>query len=311
MHNPPIFVVGALRSGTTLLRLLMDHHSQINVFGEFEAAVAACDQGQFPDINRFHQYLEVDRQTTTYQLKIDKTLDYPGLVRNLFEQMRERSSKPHVGACIHSNIHMIPKLWPKAKFIFLVRDPRDVARSCIGMGWVGNVYNGSDYWLDAVSKYERLKSSINKEQIFELRYEDLVAEPEDKLSEICNFLGVNYEEGMLDIQDDSTYERPNSQFSYQWKNKLSARDVELVEYRCHRLMEKYNYPLAHNPPKAPGALEKLFLYTDNRLKRLRFSINRWGLANWFFYILSKKLPNKTFKRNMQMKINNINKMHLK
>jgi hypothetical protein len=55
--DSPVFVVGPLRSGTTLLRLLLDHHPEINMFGEFEGAVSQAVGDDWPDLDQLSELL--------------------------------------------------------------------------------------------------------------------------------------------------------------------------------------------------------------------------------------------------------------
>jgi len=65
-------------------------------------------------------------------------------VNSFLVQKRELESKQFVGATVHRKFDKLLMIWPDAKFIHVVRDPRDVARSVVKMGRVGHVYYGAD-----------------------------------------------------------------------------------------------------------------------------------------------------------------------
>ena len=136
LHTQPAFIVGAVRSGTTLLRLMLDHHPELAFHFEFEFGVDQVSaNGMYPEIDRYHDYLAQHRVFQMSGGKIDPDLDFRHLVNSFLEQKRVRDGKTTVGATVHHHIDRIQFLWPEAKYIHLLRDGRDVARSCMAMGW--------------------------------------------------------------------------------------------------------------------------------------------------------------------------------
>lgn len=134
--GPPIFLVGAERSGTTLLRLMLDSHPELAFRWESEVLVEKVgDDGAFPDLAEYHEHLRMYRFVE--KPAIDPSLDYAALVRSILEQKRVADRKPRVGAVVHAHFDRLLFIWPDAIFIHLVRDPRDVAQSVVEMGWEG------------------------------------------------------------------------------------------------------------------------------------------------------------------------------
>ena len=140
--RPPFFLVGAERSGTTLLRLMLSHHPEVDCAPEFEFVVDRLPaDGGWPDLADYHAWLRLDRVFLAHQLEIDPALAYPDLVRGFLAQFAGRVPGPIVGATCHRHFERLEELWPGAKYVYLLRDGRDVARSNIGMGWEGNVWH--------------------------------------------------------------------------------------------------------------------------------------------------------------------------
>ena len=136
-----IFVCGALRSGSSLTHLMLDSHPQIKNPGEFDFLFdKITDEGVFPQINEYHEWLSSHRIFMSKSLVIDKMLSFPELIDSFINQLNE--SEHLLALNVHRGFDRIHYLFPNAKYIHLIRDPRDVARSSIGMGWAGNVYYG-------------------------------------------------------------------------------------------------------------------------------------------------------------------------
>ena len=149
----PVFLVGSERSGTTLLRLMLDHHPEIAFEKEFDFVVAkVTDAGQLPPLDDYLEWIATVRGA---DYAIPPSLGYRALVNDFLRQKQAASGgKPHVGATIHRNFDRLRFLWPDARYIHLVRDPRDVARSVVQKGWAGNIYQASEFWIQAESCWD-------------------------------------------------------------------------------------------------------------------------------------------------------------
>lgn len=307
----PVFFVGALRSGTTLLRLMVDHHPDVCVFGEFEYAVRWVDENGPPPLQDFHQRLQMDRVFRAHGVEIDDSLDFTGLVRSFFDQAAAPSQKPIRGCTVHSNFHQIPRFWPDARFVHLVRDPRDVARSCIGMGWVGNVYYGAHYWRDPILRWKRLAPTLAPHQKHELHYEDLIRDPVGELTKICDFLGVPYSESMLAYPNDTTYALPDPSLTEQWRRKLSDDEIMWVESICHPLMSEFGYSPHVVPGRAPTTLEAVQLALQHRSSRVRRNVRVYGLPLYVSWQMAQRLPANGLGKRILRKVDDVTTSRLK
>jgi hypothetical protein len=307
----PCFVVGALRSGTTMFRLMLDGHPDCNIFGEFELAVSQLSDEGWPTLEMYYRHLEQDRVFNSPPLlRIDRTLGYPQLVRSFFEQRTALKLTKVVGASIHSNFHRCPELWPDAKYIHVLRDPRDVARSCIGMGWVGNVFYGADIWRRAQRNWDVLCLKTEPKQRHELKYEALVADPKQVLGEVCEFLELEFAEEMLTYGVKTTYASPDVSLIEQWRTKLSEEQIWQVEVKCRDIMLQRGYEPVSTRKSLPTIVEQLKLLVQHKGGRVRHSIDRYGLPLWTAHQFRRVAP-KYVALNVRKRMNEIDKEHLK
>ena len=246
----PFFLVGSERSGTTLLRLMLSHHPRIECAPEFEFLVEplahtapppAGGEPSWPELARVHDWLSTNRIFLPHDLTIDPSLDYRALMQSFVTQYCERSGKEVHGATCHKHFDRLGWIWPDVRLVHLLRDGRDVARSCIGMGWAGNVWYGAERWLDAERLWDDLQAVVPEERRIELRYEDLLAGPERELGRVCAFLGTEYDPAMMDYAEASTYSRPDPSLAQQWKRKLSSEELSLLETRMGDMLRRRGY----------------------------------------------------------------------
>lgn len=312
LQEQPAFIVGAVRSGTTLLRLMLDHHPELAFHFEFEFAVdqVAAD-GSFPSLKQYHDYLSQHRVFQLSEGVIDPSLSFQELVNSFLEQKRLRDNKLFVGATVHHHIDRIQHLWPEAKYIHLLRDGRDVARSCKMMGWAGNMYHAVDRWIDAELTWKRLRKHISKEHQLEVRYEDLIREPEQTLSQICQFLGVEFDEQIYDYASTSTYDMPDASLIAQWRNKLADEEVQLAEARISEMLVERGYELSGLPLKEVTPAEQKRLAMQDRLWRARFRMRRYGLPLFATDFVARRLPLDGLARRCKDKINTIDNQHIR
>lgn len=310
-QTEPLFVVGALRSGTTMFRLMLDQHPQISNPGEFEESVHMLGDTGWAPLPAYRDYLRASTQIRAAGFSVAEDLDYPALVHDLWRQVCALSDKPIVGASIHSRFDRCPDLWPKARYLHVVRDPRDVARSCIGMGWAGNVYCGAQIWIDAERRWDRLRQRIDRSQWHEVRYESLVREPEATLREVCEFAGVPYSEAMLDYAEHSSYGRPDPSLVEQWRRRQTPRQVQHVEWRCGELLRARGYTPSEHGPHAPGAAERAYLSVDNRIGKVRAAVERYGLGLWLLDRVTLRAGPAALRHRVDLRKNDIDRSHHK
>ena len=289
MDSPnPIFLVGAVRSGSTLLRLMLDAHPRIINPGECDFMFDMVgDGGQFPDVSAYRRWLSTNRIFQAKHLKINPNLSYCDLIQSFIRQFARVDTILTMN--VHRNFNRIPYIFPNARYIHLLRDPRDVARSCIGMGWAGHVYHAVDIWQSAERSWDQLKPSLNSWQYMEVRYEDVLEDVESGLLKICEFLGQEYSTHMMDYAESSSYSLPDKSLRYQWERKYSKRELQLVEGKIARMMLARKYLLSGHRPVKPGLFEALMLVAKNKNYRVRHQINRYGIRLYVENILASRL----------------------
>ncbi len=311
-NGSPIFLIGAERSGTTAVRLMLDHHPRIGWLNEFEYAVDRMrDQHHWPDLEQYYEWLSTHRIFEATGFAIDQSLDYPNLVRSFLDQRSTRTGKEHVGATVHQHFDRLPRIWSNARYLHIVRDPRDVARSAIPMGWAGNVYYGVDRWTAAQRTWEQMRGTLDENQYHEFRFEELIQHPKTELTKICEFIGVPYDAAMLTYDQDTTYSLPDPSLTYQWKRKLSAREIELVECKVLTRLAECGYEQCTTSPAPPSVIRKVYLALQNRSYKVRFRMRKYGLRLWLALLIVKRLGSTQLYNQYKLKKNAIDVAHLK
>jgi len=312
-HGPAFVMVGPLRSGTTLLRLLMANHPRIGAVGEFEESVSQAGESGWPELGWYRAWLAQNRAAgmKRYDLPSD-VASYPDLVRSMWAQLAGRHAEPLVTCTIHSRFDRVRELWPETKFIFLVRDPRDVARSCVGMGWVGEPSRGSSYWTEPVRRWLRLRGTLNDGDFVELRYEDLLRNPRAELDRCCRLVGERFDPAMLLFHETSTYGPLDPALAEQWRVRLTPRQAELIEHACGELLDRFGYDRSVERARGPGRLESVGLRVRDRAGRFRRRLRRYGLGLTIAWALVKRLPiGAGPRRRVRLRLNEIDMRHLK
>ena len=203
---PPFpFLVGCGRSGTTLLRAMCDSHPDLAVPPEshFIVPLAAgsghpIDSAVFLDRlyaqERFRLW-ELDRAEVEAAFRRSAPDDYAGAVRTVFSawaatQGKIRYADKTPGYVLH--IPMLARLFPESVFVHLVRDGRDVACSFLELGWADTVEEAALHWRLRVLRGRQGGLALPSHRYHELRYEDLVADPEGSLRRLCDVMSVPF-----------------------------------------------------------------------------------------------------------------------
>lgn len=317
MHNSlsdlrPVFMVGAHRSGTTLLRLMLDHHPDISVPGEYDFLTEImADRMVHPTGSEYLQHVGLHRGFLAQSFDVDSRDSYEALVRSFVHQLSERNPSRVFVAVVHTGFSELARIWPEAKFIHLVRDPRDVAASAVKLGWAGNVYTGVRRWMTAESEWNKLSAIVSPTHRIAIQFEELISNLEPTLHQLCSFLDLPYCEEMLNYHLDTTYEPPDPTLTNQWKRKLSPTEIGLVEGAIGDLLQDKGYQSSGHKVVRPSRWTKNQLLLQDRFARFRFRLKRFGVMNTVGVALARRMNLHGIERKFQLQINEISSQSLK
>lgn len=259
-RRSPIFIGGAGRSGTTLLRVILDSHSRIACGPELKVIPSVA-------------YLWADFQTKYAPFLADSqvtpsTVDrlFHDLIVNLLEPLRRFEGKQRVAEKSPNNVFFFPhlhRLFPDATFLHVLRDGRDVVASLLSMDWrtpdgipidyTQDARLAARYWAKAVAAGREFAwSTAGRSRYREVRYEELIDRPEGYLRALFAYLDEPWEPAVLTyyekaraLGDESSAEqvtRPLSRASVgRWRSDSSAADRAAVKDEVGALLIELGY----------------------------------------------------------------------
>jgi hypothetical protein len=312
------FIVGSGRSGTTLLRAMFDAHSQLAIpsetqmYGYFDLQFRKeFEEGRARD-EVLHKFLATSRISA---LKVSEervremlggVYDWDRLFLALLTGFREDRGVERVGEKTPKHIMVydqLASLFPKSKFIHIVRDPRAVVASYTHAKFYQytdgtNPYRAIQKWTRVMDKHFEAEQKLGPSRYTLLRYEDLAAQPTAELQRLCSFLDVPFEEQMLDfqnraeaghIQDQTNLEgirrEVHTESVEKWRKNLPSEAIAVVDAMCWDQMKKLGYkPDSDSPqPRAERQESKYRLESNARqtVRRLgqKLKLSRGGMKN--------------------------------
>ena len=315
MVEPKFFVVGSVRTGSTLLRLMIGHHPDVCECEEMEYLLPGIEIEQSgSSLKKYKEFLKYDRIFKHYQYSIPEcTSNYRDLAESIFGQLIERNQGATVaGGTVHNNFSLLADMWPNAKFIFLDRDPRDVARSVMAMGWSGTGWNAAEYWIKARANWDIVQQKVNAENLLEISFVDLINYPEENLEKVCQLLGITYDESMLQIDSDTSYKSPDKKEAASWQIKSEERDVVEIEARIGlERLKSIGYELSSYPPFVPSMLNLLKIKIRDKWVCTRFKVRRYGLKLWLNDLTLRRIAPIFWQARILPRLNDIDENFLK
>jgi hypothetical protein len=282
--NPYVFIVGSPRSGTTLLRRVVDAHSQLAITPESEWIVRYYNQriGLTPagiitpelvprllEHPKFHR-LGLSGPDLEELVETGGLVGYASFVSRLFDHYSRTQSKPLVGDKTPNyvrQIQVLHHLWPRAKFVHLIRDGRDVGLSLLGWKrkaarmvelfptWEeAPVTTAALCWERNVRQGREQGRLLGPKSYYEIRYESFVTRPAEEVQGLCGFLGVPYESGLLEFHQGRTKAEPGlspkeawlpiTPGLRDWKSQMPRAGLERFEAVAGDLLDELGYPRA-------------------------------------------------------------------
>lgn len=272
----PLFIFGSARAGTTLLRLMLNMHSEIAIPPESHFLLhvlkkypptAMLNESEVAEVltiivnhPRF-QFWNIPDVTATLTDQIKAPVSLAELVDQLFRLQIKPTQKPRWGDKTPAYFTIIPelkKMFPQAQMIAYVRDGRDVAISLKQQGWHGwCIYQRARYWQTCAERMTDLKKERNS---FFLRYEELISDPENTLKRLCAYLEIGFEPQMLaydqqyknnitaDEQKIGIHKKlarkPTKKDKERWKVESSTFEVWAFESVAYDTLQKSGYAIA-------------------------------------------------------------------
>lgn len=266
----PVFIVGAQRSGTTLLRMLLNAHSQIAIPEEARFLMPLLVQEKLTDgfrgadfenlvsymraSDEFHLW-NYDNGTFLAELEQMNEVGLIDFVDRLYSSYAKSEGKRYWAdkSLFFRRIDILARMFPQGSFIHIVRDGRDVFDSWRKMDATKDGAPAAALdWRLKLRFIERAFARLPADRTLTIRFEDLLANAEGVARSTCNFLGVDYEEGMLDFHQKSRryvgdhhsqliFKPIESGNQSKWRKNLSHTEKVAFDRVAGRQLDRYGY----------------------------------------------------------------------
>ena len=278
----PIFVGASPRSGTTLLRTMLDSHPELAIPRESRFLREAFRQrAEFGDLtspaNRDAlitwildgRGVNESKFGSTKAELAERMREAPGgtlgsIVGTPFATYAENQSKPRWGDKRPAYIRgtgAIFSMFPDAKFVHLVRDPRGSVASMLRVGWFdGSVARGLELWTRSIDAAAQARTTYRSDQFYELKYEELLADPASEITRLAGWLDLDPAgiDEMLAYHVDNDV--PASKYHWKvsqpidransatWREALGTEDLALIDAVAGPHLDAFGYPRADLGP---------------------------------------------------------------
>ena len=305
----PLFIVGLSRSGTTLIRDLLNRNDRVNLpIGEshfvpmlvqrFGASPRLEDKGVRQAVVR----LIMKSTYVTLQAGRGQPIDRDQLLdtvqadtwENFLEFLfRECAEEPGRSDTIWGDktpqylVHMglLKRICPDARFLHIIRDVRD---RCISVRniWRKNLFRGAVQWADQIRQSRGYQAAFGRDY-FEIRYEKLLEDPPAVLQQVCECLGIEYQDQMTQLK------RPVQRYgdargraeivqdnTGKYMDRITKRELRRIEEIAFPMMQEVGYePVLADSHRPVGRCHLRFLILRDRWFHFRFNLRQYGFWN--------------------------------
>lgn len=273
----PVFMIGTQRSGSNLLRLMMNQLNEVasphpphileRMFPLMESYGDLKSDDNFKilvdDICRLIELnpvewsgMSFDRDDIMSKAKERSLMSVYGLVYDLYAESQGARMWCCKSLANIKYIDEIEKYFEHPKYIYLYRDGRDVALS-FQKAVVGekHIYNIAKDWSDTQARALSMRDSIDEKYFHSISYEQLTQQPEETARSLCSFLNVDYVPAMLDFHKTSEAKNAADSSnlwgnvtspilqnnSKKYKKEMSTDDISIFESAAGHILDQLEY----------------------------------------------------------------------
>jgi hypothetical protein len=293
------FIVGVGRSGTTLVRAILDSHPEVAIPGEshfiprmaareraYQAREGFLVESFLADVLRDPRFRRwgLPGDQVRECLRLTPPDDLPAAIRRLYELYAEHRGKGRYGDKTPAYVHHVAtldRLFPEARFVHVIRDGRDVALSVLDHpSMSGPLPKLAVAWRRGVEKGRRAGRRLGHDRYLEIRYERLVEQPEQVARSLCEFIGLGFHPQMLRYHERANeiieptrhpeahgrIHLPPTKGLRDWRTQMSREDVGVFAVLAGDLLTALGYE--------PGDRPRIWSRVAVRRNQLRMEAGR-------------------------------------
>ncbi len=245
----PLFILGCVRSGTTLVRDLLRRQSHVispeetHYFRQGEPLHTRASDNYLEKNSTLKKHREIDGvspedfarlhgQSRTRADLLRRHVHFMAQARGLTDYRWFDKTPQNV-----YGLPLIAAQFPNAKFLHIVRNPLNVVASLkLGrMIKVDDIVGACNYWIEAVMIVSQMAPLLN-DRLMEMRYEDLTEDPVSHMGRLLSFSGMGNRPDLY--SDDDAHAERN-----QYRDVLTSDEQDIVRKTCRTLAAGYSYHL--------------------------------------------------------------------
>jgi hypothetical protein len=257
-----------------LMRALLDSHPELAVPPEsyfvvtlahlrelYETSDGLAVESVAADLMRHRRFKRWDVPETELREALARSApaSYVDAIRAVYSLYARRQGKRRYADKTPKyveDLRLLGELFPEAVFVHIVRDGRDVALSYLDVEWGPNsLIEAARRWRHRVSLGRDAGAALGPERYMELRYEDLVADPDRELRRTCGFISLEFDPAMFEYVDRAEdfiapnihpeahrgMTRPPTQGMRDWRTQMASDDVAKFELVAGKLLAELGY----------------------------------------------------------------------
>ncbi|MBD1390845.1 sulfotransferase [Neiella sp. HB171785] len=269
-----IFLMCSERSGSNLITKIFDAHPDVcGPSPSHLAQIMVPNLWKYGNLKQSWQQLTQDTlelfqlKNSAWRLTLDNKMiadfaepgDFPSLLSAIYKQERELHGKQHIllkENQIYSYASYIRRYFPDAKYLYMMRDPRDMASSWKqGFAIRGGVVRAARTWKQDQHGYTAMRHEIGADKVPCFSYESLLQQPQQTLQHACALLGIDFHPDMLNFHQKQETQSSSS-VAIDWRNignplmqnnfntfekRLTQDEIKFIEYLCWDEMASLGY----------------------------------------------------------------------